>query len=44
MLCAFIPAVPIAPQTTVVADDVILTWSAPNQNGSPITSYRIKII
>jgi hypothetical protein len=44
LLCAFIPAVPIAPTTSVSADQVILNWLAPNDNGSVITSYRILIV
>ena len=43
LYCAFIPAVPAAPATSVVANQVIIDWSAPANNGSPITSYRVKI-
>jgi hypothetical protein len=44
LLNAFIPAVAVAPSTVVIAENVILTWTAPSSNGSPITSYRIKLI
>jgi hypothetical protein len=44
LLNAFIPAVALSPSTSVIADDVIVTWVAPSSNGSPITNYRIKII
>jgi hypothetical protein len=37
------PAQPAAPSTTVVADDVIVSWVAPDAHGSPITSFRITL-
>jgi large repetitive protein len=43
LLCAFVPAAPSEPTTTVIGNNVIINWSAPSSNGSPITSYRIKI-
>lgn len=43
LLCAFKPAVALAPVTTVEANNVIVSWQAPDTNGSPILSYRIKI-
>ena len=43
LLCAFKPAVPSAPQTSVIGNQVIVEWNAPDTNGSPITSYRIKL-
>jgi hypothetical protein len=44
LLNAFIPAVALAPSTIVIADNVIVSWLAPNANGSPITRYRVKLI
>jgi hypothetical protein len=38
-----VPDQPAPPVTTVVADKVLITWMAPINNGSPITSYRISI-
>lgn len=43
LVCAFIPAIPNPPQTSVIANNVILTWAAPNNNGANIQSYRISI-
>lgn len=43
LVCAYIPAIPNPPQTSVIADKVILTWEAPNNNGATILSYRISI-
>jgi len=43
LLCAFIPAVPAAPTTSVIANNMIVEWIAPASNGSPITSYRVKL-
>jgi len=37
------PDQPLAPSTTVLGSNVIVTWTAPNANGSPITSYRISL-
>jgi hypothetical protein len=39
----FKPDQPQPPVTTVVADSVVITWVAPNENGTPITSYRVAI-
>jgi hypothetical protein len=41
ILCGTVPDAPVAPTTTTVASDVIVTWTAPNNNGSPITGYKI---
>jgi hypothetical protein len=39
-----IPAVPSAPTTTVVSNtDVTISWSAPDNGGSVIESYTIKV-
>lgn len=37
------PDQPLSPSTTVVGSNVVVAWSAPNSNGSPITSYRISL-
>lgn len=42
-MCAFIPAVPAPPTTSVIANNMIVQWVAPASNGSPITSYRVKL-
>lgn len=41
ILCATVPNAPLAPVTTGYLSDVIVSWQAPFNNGSPITSYRI---
>lgn len=40
----FKPAQPEPPTTVVVANQVIVSWVAPDNRGSPITSYRITLI
>lgn len=41
ILCAFVPFTPPTPTTEVVADQVIIRWSKPNENGSPLLGYKI---
>jgi hypothetical protein len=43
ILCAFVPEKPTAPVTSIVADNAVVTWSAPLDNGSEITSYTVTI-
>jgi hypothetical protein len=43
LVCGFIPEVPAAPVTTVVNEKIVISWVAPFENGSVITSYRIRI-
>jgi len=43
LLCAFKPDAPITIVTTNTADKVMISWSSPVTNGSPITSYKIFI-
>ena len=38
------PAQPLPPTTTWQPDDVLISWTAPNNGGSPITGYRISIV
>lgn len=35
------PATPVAPTTSVSGSNVIVTWTAPYNNGSPLTAYNI---
>jgi hypothetical protein len=42
-LCAFVPKKTVAPVSTISTNTVVLTWTAPYNNGSPITSYTIGI-
>jgi len=44
LLCAYIPSIPSPPSTQVVGNSILIKWTAPSANGSPITSYRIKVI
>ena len=38
------PSLPIAPTTTVISNtNVVVTWVAPNNGGSPITAYTVTI-
>lgn len=43
LYCAFIPSIPLAPTTTVVANTVVVSWQEPAQNGAAISAYRIRI-
>ena len=43
ILCAAKPEAPSAPSTLVFHDKVIVNWSRPTTNGSPITKYTIFI-
>jgi len=43
MLCAYIPEPPSTVTTANSADKVVISWSTPVTNGSPITSYQIFI-
>jgi len=38
-----VPAQPVAPITTWSPDNVIVTWTAPDNGGSPVTGYMITI-
>lgn len=45
LLCAFKPEAPYpAPITRNYNDQVIINWSEPIPNGSPITSFRVYIM
>lgn len=41
ILCATVPDPPVAPSTVTVASDVTVSWLEPNNNGSPITGYKV---
>ena len=43
MLCAFVPSAPEAPSTEVINSDVLISWPETNENGSPITGFKIFI-
>ena len=42
ILCAAEPSQPDAPVTQVVNDEVIVEWTAPSDNGTPITYYELE--
>jgi hypothetical protein len=44
ILTAQPPAQPSAPVTTWSPDDVVVTWTAPDDGGSPITGYTVSIL
>jgi len=44
MLCAFKPEAPVAPISTNFNEKIVIEWSEPVKNGSPITGYKIYII
>lgn len=41
ILCAYIPESPVTPETAISTNTVVVTWIAPDANGSPITEYTI---
>jgi hypothetical protein len=43
ILAAEVPDTPSIPSTTVLESNVIIAWTAPDSNGSPISSYIIEI-
>ena len=43
ILAAQEPAQPVAPVTTWTPDDVVITWTAPDNGGSPLTGYIVTI-
>lgn len=43
ILAAQIPAQPVAPTTTVSGANVVIVWSAPDNGGSALTAYQIKV-
>jgi hypothetical protein len=43
LLCAYVPDPPASVSTQNSADKVIITWSSPVTNGSPITAFKIFI-
>jgi len=44
LLCAIEPEKPLAPTTTINQSEIVIDWSAPNNHGSPITSYRVYLL
>jgi len=44
ILAAQVPAQPSTPTTTWSPDNVIVTWSEPDNGGSPITGYTVSLI
>ena len=44
ILHAISPDIPSTPTTTNSGSEVIIDWSAPAENGSPITSYTVTIL
>ena len=43
ILCATLPQVPAAPSTVNQADNVVISWTAPINNGLEITAYTVMI-
>lgn len=43
LLCATKPAQPSPPTTTTVNDQVIVSWTAPDNMGTPIFNYKVFI-
>ena len=44
ILAAQVPSQPSAPTTIWSPDNVIVTWSEPDNSGSPITEYSVSLI
>lgn len=43
LMIGSVPSKPEAPSTSVVGDNVMVQWTAPDDNGSPILSYVIEL-
>ena len=43
VLSGFTPFKPAAPNTLVSGSHVVIEWTAPESNGSPLLGYRVKI-
>ena len=43
LLAAFKPDQPAAPTTTTINNQVLVEWTEPITNGSPITGYKVYI-
>lgn len=43
MYCSFVPARPDAPTTSVLGNKVVISWTAPNNNGAEIDRYSVQI-
>jgi hypothetical protein len=43
ILAAQAPSAPLTPTTTISGSNVVVNWSAPTDNGSPILGYLILI-
>jgi hypothetical protein len=43
VLSAFVPEKPSAPVSAISTNTVVITWSAPFDNGSVITHYTVEI-
>jgi hypothetical protein len=41
ILAAATPDQPTAPTTTVSGSDILVSWTEPNDNGSPILGYKL---
>jgi len=41
ILCAAEPEQPLPATTTVINDQVVIEWSSPLDNGTPITEYKV---
>jgi large repetitive protein len=44
LLCAFKPDAPLTVTTSISNSDVIVSWSNPVDNGSPITGYQVYVV
>ena len=44
ILAAQMPDKPAPPTTTLVGENIEITWDAPPNGGSPITNYAIRIM
>lgn len=41
VLCAFVPFAPNEPSSSVINENVLIEWTAPANNGSPLIGYRV---
>lgn len=43
ILCATVPSIPKSPVSTLIASNVVFSWTPPSENGLPILGYKVYI-
>lgn len=43
IICTIVATSPLTPTTKNVVNNILVSWNAPNAQGSPITGYKVSI-